>query len=238
MDSVSPTPEIRKSSVRRYAQTAGFLFLFFTILSTVHYSLIDLPVLKSDNTEETALLIESNQFKFRLGILIDLVLLIMGVVLSWCLYVLLKPTHKFLALLAFSLIIVQAALFAMLEVGSFVSLFAANGMGPSGIETEYSLSTLQLALDIRTAGYDIVIFIFAIAFGIYSYLFYRSRCITRVLSVWGMIAFSLMVVAIVIKILVPEGPGILGLVASALVMLFQLLVGFGLLIKGVRVRNA
>ena len=68
--------------------------------SILHFSIVKLNLIVSENTAEIANFIKTNELLFRIGIAVDLIIFINGMILFIALYVILKPVNKNLALLA------------------------------------------------------------------------------------------------------------------------------------------
>ncbi|MEM9823482.1 MAG: DUF4386 family protein, partial [Bacteroidota bacterium] len=71
-----PSPSTIPSSLQQQAKLAGFLCLFFSIGSVLHYSLIDVKLFLPDDPNEVLQFIQEHKTLFYLGILGDVLLFI------------------------------------------------------------------------------------------------------------------------------------------------------------------
>ena len=68
---------------------------------------------------------------------------------------------------------------------------------------------------------------------IFFYLFYKSFYIPKILSIWGVLTYLSMIILSFIGLLFPEYPDTIEIALYGLGTLFELTIGFWLLIKGV-----
>ena len=227
-------------SMHKIAKLTGFMFLFFIIVSVLHYTIIELNITVSDNTASIAEYIKSNEALFRIGIIHDLVIFISGIVLSLLLYFMLKSINKLLALFAMIMVVMQAALAVVIEFSSLYALALVSGESyMAAFETAQLNSLLGLFLSARTAGYGFTILFFCPGMIIFFYLFLKSEYIPGILAKLGILSYSLLLIWTLISILVPDYSAvipmarILAMIGSLPVMLFQLLIGIWLISKGI-----
>lgn len=226
----------QKVSTEKYKieKLAGIMFIFFITVSIFHYTLIETRLIVSGNTADIINFIRTNELLFRAGIVIDLILFISGIILSFVLYVILNRANKNLALLALILMLIETVTAVVIEFSSFIALLLLNNKGYLPlIETEQVEVLLGLTLSFRAAGYSIVNLFFSMGFIIVFYLFFISNYIPKKLSVLGILLFLLMLILTCIKIVIPNNcVETLEQLSSGLVMLLLITVGLRLLIKG------
>ena len=230
-------------SIQRTARVAGFAYLFFIVGSLLHFSIIEINLIVSENTGAIAHFIQTHELQFRLGIVGDLIIFMTGIILAQALYVMLKIINKDLALLALILMLIQAALLIVIELTSFIALFFLNDNSYLTVfETEQLQALVGLFLKVRAAGYGLSMLFFCPALIIFSYLFFKSKYIPKILAVWGIFSLLLMLIMTLAKIIIPDGyiemlviSAKIGLVSNISYMLFQITIGFWLLFKGVNV---
>lgn len=109
------------TSQHKAARVAGLAYLFFMIGSILHFSIVELKLIVSENTAEIANFIKTNELLFRIGIAVDLIIFINGMILFMALYVILKPVNKNLALLALFWMLIETTLVVVNELSSFIA---------------------------------------------------------------------------------------------------------------------
>ena len=68
-------------------------------------------------------------------------------------------------------------------------------------------------------------------------LFYKSFYIPKILSIWGMLTYLSMIILSFIGLLFPEHPEIIEMVLYGLGTLFELTIGFWLMIKSIEIQK-
>lgn len=218
-----------------YARVVGFLYMFIIVIGVLNGIFIDSNLIVSGNDAETANNIITNDFLFRTGIVSILVLYAGVLILSWALYVLLKKVNKNLALLAMLLRSGEAIIGASTVLISFIVLLLLNGKVSSPVNDIDQLQDLVgIFLNVRTAGLDIVLLFVGLGGTIFCYLFYTSMYVPRILAIWGILTYLSMIVLSFISILFPNHPAILEIIPYSLGGLFEIIFGFWLLLKGVK----
>ncbi|NNF34489.1 MAG: DUF4386 domain-containing protein [Saprospiraceae bacterium] len=207
---------------------AGIGLLLFTILSIAHFSLIDLNILVEEEMEKVYGYVKGNEGVFRFGIVLDLILFSIGIGTFTAIYLILKPRFSFLALFAFSLILVELAITIGVEITSFQILELVN----SRIPGEGDSNDLLMQLKWRSNGYLIVTVLFSFAMILISWMLKRASIIPLWMGWIGIVAFSGLGIAIVLNIIIPGNfLSWLGNVSSLIAMLFQLILGGYFLMK-------
>ena len=182
----------------------------------------------------TASNIMSSQSFFRLGILADITMLIADVAVALALYMLLKPVHHALALLAAFFRLVQAAVLGANLSNLFSALHSLNSDTVTAFTAEQRHTLALNALMTQATGYDLGLFFFAFALFTLGYLFYKSAYVPKLLGV-------LLVVSGLVYLLgssaVVIAPAYISTVAFLYVVpvVAELALALWLLFKGVRV---
>jgi len=217
-----------------YARVAGFMYLLIIIIGVLNGIFIDSELIVSGNKAATANNILANDFLFRTGIASILILYVSVVILAWALYVILKTVNKNLALLAMLLRSGEAILGGATVLISFIVLLLLNAEDYSTIFEKEQLQALAgLFLNVRDVSIDIVLIFVGIGGTIFCYLFFKSSYIPRILALWGIFTYMSMLLLALINILFPNRPEMMETVLFTLGALFELLIGFWLLFKGV-----
>jgi hypothetical protein len=211
--------------------------MFIIIIGVLNGTFIDSKLIVSGNDAATANNIIANELLFRIGIASILILYAGVVVLSWALYVILKKENKYLALLGMLFRSGEAILGAATVLISFIVLLLLNGKGYSAVfETEQLQALVGVFLHVRTAGLDIVLLFVGLGGTIFCYLFLKSKYVPIILAVWGILTYLSMIILSLISILLPDHPAMLEIVLFSLGAFFELIFGFWLLFKGVKVQ--
>jgi len=239
MREIDMTNHTTTASPLFYARVAGFLYMFIIIIGILNGIFIDSKLIVSGNDAITATNIIGNDFLFRTGIVSILILYACVVVLSLALYVILKPVNKNLALLAMLLRFGEAILGGATVLISFIILLLLNGKSYSTVFSTGQLQALAgLFLEVRTAGLDIVLLFVGLGGAIFCYLFFKSNYVPRLLATWGILTYLSMILLSCISILLPNHPMMIEVVLYALGGAFEIVFGFWLLTKGIKVQYA
>jgi hypothetical protein len=221
-----------------YTKIAGLAYILIITIGVLNGSFIDSKLIVTGNDALTANNILANDLLFRIGIASILILYACVVVLSWALYVILKPVNKNLALLGMLLRAGEAILGAATVLIDFIVLQLLNGKGFSTVfGTEQLQALAGVFLGVRTAGLDIVLLFVGLGGALFCYLFFTSKYVPRLLAGWGIFTYLSMIVLSLISILFPNHPVMIEIVLYSQGALFEVIFGFWLLFKGVKVNR-
>lgn len=182
---------------RRAALSAGVLFIVATVANVIGVglsrSLLDAPDYLSA--------VSSNANRVAAGVLLELVAAGACVGIALALYPVLKEWGKGLALGSVVFRTVEAVMY-MISAASLLSLLALSQRFTSTAAADpVAFSTVGDALlDVREQVALVGVFAFSVGAFLYYFLFYRSRLIPRWLSVWGIGAVILMLLACVLAL--------------------------------------
>ena len=107
----------------------------------------------------------------------------------------------------------------------------------SALDAEQLQSLVGLFLAVRGAGLDIVLIFVGVGGTLFCYLFYKSKLIPRLLAAWGMLTYLSMLILAIVSILVPDIPESTKMLFYTPGGLFEIIIGFWLLIKGLNVEH-
>jgi hypothetical protein len=229
------TNRIVDVSQHKAAKIAGFMFLFALIVPTLNWAFILSKFNVVNDALATANNIMANEFLFRIGLFIELIMSIGLVVLALALFVILKQVNKSLALFALLLKMVEATLAVVIVLVSFIALQILNG---EAFLTAFTLEQLQvpagLILNSHTALFSIPMVFLGLDMMIFSYLFFKSRYIPRILAGFGIFSFALIFIHASMYIIAPEYAmmPINQIIFWAPSGLFEIVIGIWLLFKG------
>ncbi len=180
---------MRSTSVQTYARVAGVLFLLSMIGGFFGEFYVPSRLIVSRDAAATAKNIIELDSMFRWGFAAYLLEAVCDIALSLVMYVLLRPVHKNLALLAAFFGLVSTATFAIAELFVFGTTLILGGGDYLKSFSPDQLNTLAY-LWIRMSG--LCAGAFMVFYGIASvtrgYLIYRSDYLPRVLGALLMLA--------------------------------------------------
>ena len=183
------------ASERNAARVAGFMFLF--LIASVIASSVLIGGVEGDEISETLRNARDESFSVRLGVLFLIVGGISTLILAAALYAVTKHEDPDLAILALSCRAVEAGLYAVGIIGAFVllSLGERSATASAGeLTAAYTLG--EIVSDVDAWGTNVGAAFFAVGSLLYSFLFLRARTIPVALSILGVIASLILVVAV------------------------------------------
>jgi len=225
------TASIVDTSQHKAARLAGFMFLLVLIAILLN-SFVFSKLIVAENVLATANNIMANGWLFRVGITNELILSVGAVVLALALYITLKPVNKNLAMLGLSLKLTEAILSAVIALLNFIALQILNGDAYLAVSPPEQLQTLVgLFLNMHDTIYSIPMVFLGLNLVLFSYLFFKSKYIPRILAGFGILSYALVFIYALLSILFPNFSALILAVPS---ILFELIIGIWLLFKGVK----
>ena len=216
--------------IQQSAKTAGFAYLLIIVTSLLSMILGPYNLMVEGDTSATINNIVANQLLFRAGATYDLLMFIGVIILSVALFNVLKTVNKTIALTALISRIGEALIGSLTVVCSIIILFLIN----SDHSSELIEKMVALIFEIKNAIMNIVFAFLGFGSILFCYLFYKSRFIPKILAVFGMLAFVLVFAESIIVLLFPIKSSI---VTGLAAILFEITIGFWLMIKGVDLTN-
>ena len=215
-------------------RVAGLTYVIIIVIGVLNSIFIDARLIIYEDINLTINNILSNEFLFRFGSTSVLILYALVMLLSVILYLILNDVNKNLALLAMVFRISEALLgITTVLISFFILGLLNNQFNVKTIENTQLNILVAALLDLRTIGLYIVLLLVGLGGTIFFYLFYKSLYIPRILSIWGMFTYLSMIILSFIGLLFPEYPDTIEIALYGLGTLFELTIGFWLLIKGV-----
>ena len=211
---------------------AAFVFQFATSLAA---GMLSASILAGSITEVLPN-ISSSLGQMRMTIVLELLTSVGIIVMTSLLYVVLRDQIRAVALVALGLWMAEAVMLAVKTLGLYgllaVSAEYVDAGTPAAAAYYYEpVGTLSLGIS-QHAG-DIGMLFFCLGGLLWYYLLFQSRIVPRLLSLWGLVAVPLVLVATVLLIwdhsLDPS------IALYALYVPFELVLGLWLLIKGATV---
>jgi hypothetical protein len=176
--------QARATPVQAYARIAGLLFLFTIVAGGFGEFYIPSKLIVSADATATANNIHAFDSLFRLGFAVYLVEAVCDISLALIFYVLLRPVHKYLALLAAFFGLVSTALFGVAELFYFAASLILGGAPYLKTFSPDQLNTLALfSLKLYGRAGGIFMVFYGVASVLRGYLIYRSGYLPKVLGV-------------------------------------------------------
>jgi hypothetical protein len=230
------TDRITERSPLVYARVAGIAYVVVIILGIFSVSYIDSNILVPGNDAATSYNIKNNELRFRISIASEIIMYALVVLLSHALYVILKTVNRNLALLALLWRIGEAIIgVGVTVITGLIPLLLLNG--EAAFEQDQLQALTGLFLQVRTAGLDVVLIFIGMGGTLFCYLFFKAKYVPRILAAWGIITYLSMLILALASILTPDFPESVKMIFFAPGGLFEILIGFWLLIKGVNVEQ-
>jgi hypothetical protein len=175
----------------------------------------------------------------RISIVADLITVVGVIVLVWAIYIVLRPVHRDLALLAAFFRLAENAVLGGITLCGFA---AAALAGSSDYLQAFDAAQLQaltytLAVRVHGAGFNVGFVFLGCGSTLFRYLWLRSEYIPRWIAMWGIFS-SLLFAIVTLVIMAFPRVGALGLIHMMPLGLFEVGLGFWLLIKGLRAPQA
>jgi hypothetical protein len=238
MNSNKATQHPSDESLNKIARIAGLTFLIVVIGYTLSWTLVYAKLIVAGDALATATNIMNHETLFRIGIASDLIIAISTLLLAWALFLILKPVNKNLALLALYLRLIEAILAIVTLSFSFITLQILNGETNSTVINPEQLQYLVgLFLNLHASASTIPMVFTGLGSIIFFYLLFKSAYVPRGLAAFGVFSYILLVIFVFFKILFAQ-PGSnlsnLELIFYLPSVLFEVSIGFWLLIKGVK----
>lgn len=107
----------------------------------------------------------------------------------------------------------------------------------AAFEVQQLQSLVGLFLDVRNVGLDVVLIFIGTGGTLFLYLFFKSKYIPRILSIWGMFTYLSMLIFAITSMLVTDLSETIKMAFFAPGGLFEIVIGLWLLTKGVNVES-
>ncbi len=208
---------------------ATFLFVVLTSLTT---GILLMSATGSGSISDMLVNISNNLTLTRISVL-DGMLNSTGIIaLAALLYVVLKKQNKIMAQVALGLWLAEAIFFAIMQLGLLALIPLSQDFVTAGAPAGSFYQTLGAFLydTVYTQGMAIHMWFYCIGGLLWYYLFYRSNYIPRVISLFGLLAVSLGLAAVVFQLLGYDVPILLSLP----ILPFELAIGAWLLFRGIK----
>ena len=222
-------------SQRKAARVVGFSYLFAMATAIFAESYARGHLIVANDAAETARNIMANERLWRLGIASYLLCLLTDVALIAALYVILKRVNQNLALFAAFMRVIETAIHVDATVNSFDVLRLLSGadyLKPLG--TDQLAALARIPVGAYGAGLNVGFVFLGIGSMVFGYLWFKSNYVPKALAVLGVFGSLLLAAGSFAIIIFPELAKILSLAYMMPLGLFEVAMGFWLLIRGIR----
>ncbi len=209
----------------------GAAFLFVMVASILSGLLLT-SVVGSGSISDILMNISDNLTLMRTSIVVGLVTSIGIVVLAVLLYIVLHKQNKIIALVALGWWLAEAITLAVSKIGAFALIPLSLEFVEAGAPAASYFQTLGdfLYYGAFQKGDDIHMLFYCLGGILWFYLFYRSRYIPRVLSVFGLAIESLALIGMVLWLFAVSD----NMLFFYPIIVLELTIGVWLIAKGIR----
>lgn len=208
----------------RILGVAFFIVAIASLVSEVLFSaLVESGDMSTDLTN-----IANNVLQLRMSIIVDMITAVGIIVLGVLLYTVLSNQNKIVANIAISFYLAESIILAVSKTNLFYLISVSQEWVLAGSPSSSYFQTLGiLFLGIIRAGYNIHMVFFALGGILFYYLLYRSEVVPKALTIFALIAISLVLVGALLAIF--ELYFIIFMLPN---MLFELSIGIWIMAKG------
>ena len=233
-----PLGTIDKSQ-RKAAKVVGFTYLFAMATAVFADSYVRRRLIIPDNAAETAQKIMAHEQLWRIGIASNLLCYATDIALIAALYVVLRQVNDNLARFAVFVRLVETSVFVVITLHDFDVLKILSGADYLRVLEASRLPALAL-LSVTAYGdrYNAGLVIFGLGSAMFSYLWFKSGYVPRVLAAWGVFSSLLVATGSFALIVFPGLEKVLLPGYYVPIFIFEVVMGFWLLLKGLRPSGA
>jgi hypothetical protein len=225
-------------SQTKAAKVVGLVYLLALVPAVFAEFYVSPQLIVHADAAQTALNITAHERLFRLGIASNLTVFALDIVLIAALYVVLKPVHRSLALLAAFWGLVETATLVIVTLKDFDVLAVLSGADYLKVFGADRLQALaRLSIGAHGDVYNVGLVFAGLRSTVFCYVWLKSGFIPRGLAAWGVLASFLMGACAFLFIIFPELAKVIHVeIYGGPIFVFELTMGFWLLFK--RLRNS
>lgn len=228
----------REINPQVWARVGGVLYLIMIALGIFQEFFIRNRILAGGDAAATFANLKKMEMLWRTGIATELLLVMLSTVLAVILYVLTRPVHKELALMALVFYVIGLAVENAYAIQLVEALFP---LGKSAYLTAFTPGQLQamttLAMKTHTFGFGIVLLVLGPFFFLTGYLIFTSGYLPKTIGVLYQLAGLAYMVNGFGLVLAPQFAGRLFMIMALPVFLGEVSLALWLLIKGVGIER-
>ena len=177
--------------------------------------------------------ISENLARMRIANLFALVDSVAVVVLAVLFYTVFNQQYQIIALVALGFFLAEAITLAVSKVGGFALIPLSQEFVEAGAPESSYFQTLGdfLYYGVDRQGYHIHNLFFCLGAILWYYLFLKSGYIPQALSLWGLVAVSLLLIPVLLQLYARNSTSPV-MVVGILYLPFELVLGIWLIVKG------
>ncbi len=219
------------------ARIAGASFLCLILLAIFGEFYLLSDIWNYESFTATAQNIRDNLTKFKMATTFELLAFIGVIILANALFSILKHINKNLAQLALYIRIAEAAVFAVILLNRFaIIILVSDAEYLKAFNPEEIAGLVGLFTEIYNVGYSFGMIFFGLGSTFFCFLLYKSSYIPKILGLLGIISSISVFIGLSVQLILPEG-SMSVLYPGLGIMVFEIITGFWLLIKGVSYRQ-
>ncbi|MBT3242664.1 MAG: DUF4386 domain-containing protein [Bacteroidetes bacterium] len=189
-------------------------------------------VVGSGNISSILVNISNNITMMRISIIVELITSIGIIFLAVMFYIVFYKKYKIISLIALGCFFTEAIILAISKIGAFALIPLSIKFAEAGFPESSYFQTLGdlLYYGIDRQLYHIHMLFFILGGILWYYLFYKTRYIPRIISVWGLLAVGLISINVLLVLYNRDFGSIIILFLPY--MPFELFLGVWLIVKG------
>ena len=218
---------------KNISRLLGAAFLFVAVASLISglllISLGYTEIGPPDNISENMVKFSDNPTTMQMSSVVMFIEAVGIVLLAVLLFTALNNQNRIIARWAFGLWIIEAVALALRGINVFSLLNVSQAFVKAGAPDSSHFQTLgKLFYELTQFSYSVLMVFFCIGGILFYYLFFKSKYVPVVLSLWGLIAASLGLIGTLFEIFGFDVP----LYVFLPILPFELAIGVWLIIKG------
>lgn len=221
-----------------YARVGGILYLIMIALGIIEELFIRDRIRVGGDAAATFANLQKMEMLWRTGIAMELLMMIIGIPLAVILYVLLRPVHKELALLALLFNMICIAVQSACSIQLVEALFP---LGRNAYLTAFTPGQLQamtaLAMKAHLFGFGIALLLCGPFFFVMGYLIFTSAYLPKSIGVLYQLAGLAYMFNGFVLVLAPQFAGRAFMIMAVPVFLGETSLAVWLLVKGVGIER-
>ena len=217
------------------AKVVGFLYLIQMALGVLGESYLRGRVIVHGDAAQTALNIVASERLYRLSLVTDLMTYGCVIIMLWALYVVLKPVDRNVVLLGVFLRLVENSILTVITLCGFAELALLSGADYLQVFDAKQLQALVYTLyRVHGAGFNIGFVFLGLGSAVFSYVWFKSRYIPRLLAAWGIFSSVVLTLVTLVVMVFPTLGAALGLTYMLPMGVYEVGLGLWLLVKGIQ----
>jgi len=228
----------REINPQVYARAGGVLYLIMIAIGIFQEFFIRNRIMAGGDAAATFANLKELEMLWRTGIATELVMVMISIVLSLILYILTRPVHKELALLALLFYAIGLAVEGAYAIQLVEALFP---LGSNAYLSAFTPGQLQamttLAMKAHVFGFGIVLLLLGPFFVVTGYLIFKSDYLPKPIGVLYQLAGLAYMFNGFVLVLAPQFAGPAFMIMAAPVFVGETSLAVWLLIKGVGVER-